>query len=84
MESKLIFNDGTELLQSEALENDGKLFVYVRNGIGLREVFELLIDSEKTKKITQERYGTTTVINGYEKLIAVRDEGNGLITAVLS
>lgn len=84
MESKLILNDGTELEQSEALESNGKLFVYIRNGIGLRDAFDLLIDSEKTRKITQKRYGITTVINGYEKLTAIRDEGKGLITAVIS
>jgi hypothetical protein len=84
METKLILADGTELERSEALESDGKLFIYVQNGYGLREVFDLLIDPEKTKKITQKRLDTSIIIRGYKKLTAVRDEGNGLITAVIA
>lgn len=83
MESKLTLNDGTILEDSEALESDGKLFIYIRNGMGLREVFEQLIEPEKTKKIIREQYGIKATLRGYKKLIAARDEGNGLITAVI-
>lgn len=83
MEKKLILNDGTEIAHSEALLSDGKLFVYIQNGYGLREVFGLLIEPEKTGRITMKRCGKTEVFEGYVKLVAVRDEGNGLITAVI-
>ena len=77
----LILNDGTELENSNTVES-GDLYVYVRNGYGLSRVFALLNDPEKTKKII-DRFRTDIIHEGYTRLIAVRDEGNGLITAVL-
>ena len=79
---KLKLNDGTVLEDSSAILS-GDLFLYM-NGYGLQEIFELLIDPEKTKKIifTQVN-GDKVTITGYKRLIAVRDEDNGLITAVL-
>ena len=61
----------------------GDLFLYV-NGSDLQTVFNLLIDPEKTKKITYTQVnGEKQIFTGFRRLIAVRDEGNGLITAVL-
>lgn len=79
---KLKLNDGTVLEDSSAILSDD-LFLYM-NGYGMQEIFELLIDPEKTKKIifTQVN-GEKVTITGYKRLTAVRDEGNGLITAVL-
>lgn len=79
---KLTLNDGTVLEDSSALLS-GDLFLYM-NGYGMQEIFDLLIDPEKTKKIifTQVN-GEKVTFTGYKKLIAVRDEENGLITAVL-
>ena len=79
---KLKLNDGTVLEDSSAILS-GDLFLYM-NGYGLQEIFELLIDPEKTKKIifTQVN-GDKVTFTGYKRLIAVRDEENGLITAVL-
>lgn len=78
----LTLNDGTVLEDSNAILS-GDLFLYM-NGYGLQEIFELLIDPEKTKKIifTQVN-GDKVTFTGYKRLIAVRDEDNGLITAVL-
>ena len=79
---KLKLNDGTVLEDSSAILSDD-LFLYM-NGYGMQEIFELLIDPEKTKKIifTQVN-GDKVTFTGYKRLIAVRDEDNGLITAVL-
>lgn len=79
---KLKLNDGTVLEDSSAILSDD-LFLYM-NGYGMQEIFELLIDPEKTKKIifTQVN-GEKITFTGYKRLTAVRDEGNGLITAVL-
>lgn len=79
---KLTLNDGTALEDSSAILS-GDLFLYM-NGHGLQEIFDLLIDPEKTKKIifTQVN-GEKVTFTGYKRLIAVRDEDNGLITAVL-
>ena len=79
---KLKLNDGTVLENSSAILS-GDLFLYM-NGYGLQEVFDLLIDPEKAKKIVYTQVnGEDITFTGYKRLIAVRDEGNGLITAVL-
>ena len=65
---KLTLNDGTVLEDSSALLS-GDLFLYM-NGYGMQEIFDLLIDPEKAKKIV------FTQANG-------ENEDNGLITAVL-
>ena len=82
MPEKLTLNDGTVLENSSAILSSD-LFVYIHDS-DLQTVFDLLIDPENTKKIvyTQANGEPVTVV-GYKKLIAVRDEGNGLITAVL-
>ena len=84
MSNTLILNDGTTIENCYALNNSGYLYVYNRNDLGLREVFDLFIDPEKTSSITSTQYGETLTASGYTKLIAVRDEGNGLITATLT
>lgn len=83
MDERMTLNDGTQMA-GHAVEFNGQLFLYVRGGMGLADVFQALIDPESTKKITGERMGIKTVYRGYKKLTAVRDEGGGLITAVLS
>ena len=84
MDGSLTLNDGTVLTGSTILESSGQLFVYVMNGSGIRDVFNLLIEPTKTCRITAAQGGETLVKEGFTKLIAVRDEGNGLITAVLA
>lgn len=79
---KLKLNDGTVLEDSSALLS-GDLFLYM-NGHRLQEIFDLLIDQEKAKKIVfTQANGENITFTGYKRLIAVRDEDNGLITAVL-
>ena len=79
---KLKLNDGTVLENSNAVLS-GDLFLYM-HGYGLQEIFELLIDPEKTKTIIYtQANGEDITFKGYKRLIAVRDEGNELITAVL-
>ena len=82
MTEKLTLNDGTELDNSSAILS-GDLFVYIHDS-DLQTVFDLLIDPDNTQKIIYTQInGTSIAYVGYKKLIAVRDEGNGLITAVL-
>lgn len=75
----LTLNDGTIIENSSVIES-GNLYVYIGNGMTLAEVFEIMNDPEKTKKIVYDMGGT---YRGYKKLIAVRDEQNGTMTAVL-
>lgn len=81
MTETLKLNDGS-ILDGNALLS-GDLFLYV-NGSDLQTVFDLLIDPNKTKKIVYTMINETKqTYTGFKRLIAVRDEGNGLITAVL-
>ena len=84
MDGTLTLNDGTVMSGSTLLESNGHLFIYVMNGSGIRDVFNLMIDPTKTCRITAAQNGETLVKEGFTKLIAVRDEGNGLITATLA
>ena len=81
----LTLNDGTVFQNSYAMISSRLLMVYIDDGESdLRTVFDALIDPEKTAIVTSVDYsGQESVFRGYTKLIAVRDEGGGLITAVL-
>ena len=82
MPEKLTLNNGTELENSSAVIS-GDLFLYMY-GHGLKEVFDLLIDPENTAEIIYtQNNGEDVTFTGYMRLIAVRDEDVGLITAVL-
>ena len=83
MDEKLTLNDGTIIEGGTVLQVDLNLFVYIQNGSGIRGVFEQLVEPEKTGRITAAQYGTETIYDGYTRLMSVRDEGNGQITAVL-
>ena len=84
MDGTLTLNDGTVMSGSTLLESNGHLFIYVMNGSGIRDVFNMMIEPTKTCRITAAQNGETLVKEGFTKLIAVRDEGNGLITATLA
>lgn len=84
MDGTLTLNDGTVMSGSTLLESNGHLFIYVMNGSGIRDVFNLMIEPTKTCRITAAQNGETLVKEGFTRLIAVRDEGNGLITATLA
>jgi hypothetical protein len=84
MDGTLALNDGTILDHSWVVENTGNLFVYVMNGCDLLEVCGLFFDPEKTNRILATQNGVTTEKVGFSRLVAVRDEGNGLITAMLT
>ena len=82
MPEKLTLNDGTVLEGASALAS-GDLFVYVPES-DIRTVFGLLIEPENTEEIVYTRNnGEKVDFRGYVRLTAVRDEGAGLITAVL-
>ena len=81
----LTLNDGTVFQNSSALVSTGNLFVYIQQaGVTLTDVFNAFVDPEKTGRIVYTQVNAEEIVfTGYEKLIAVRDEGDGLFTAVL-
>lgn len=83
---KLTLNDGTVFENSHAIENGSNLFIYVQDGESdIRDVFNAFADPEKTVSIQFENMaGDLITLTGYNRIIAVRDEGRGLITAVLT
>ena len=82
MSERLRLNNGTVLENSSAILS-GDLFLYM-HGYGMKEIFDLLIEPETVKKIVYvQANGSTVTFTKYKKLIAVRDEGGDLITAVL-
>lgn len=79
----LTLNNGTVLENSTAIESNGSLFIYTRNGYTIPKLCNDLYPAENIISITAEFPGGSCVYTGYNKLIALRDEGNNLITAVL-
>ena len=75
----IVLNDGTTW-NGYVILSGGHLFLYI-DGQGLKAVFDKLIVPAKAKKVTYNSGGQSQVYKGYSKLIAVRDEGNGLVTA---
>jgi hypothetical protein len=75
--------DGTVFENSYAVAVDQNLFIYTQNNYNLKDIFDPLYLQGNTDVITYAFADKTTVYNGYNKLISVRDEGNGLVTAVL-
>lgn len=82
----LTLNDGTVFQNSSALVSTGNLFVYIQQaGVTLTDVFNAFVDPDKTGRIVYTQInGEEISFLNYEKLIAVRDEGGGLFTAVLT
>lgn len=79
----LLLNNG-DSLEGNAILSGGNLFIYIY-GKTLKEAFELLIEPENTAKIDYKQMtGAVAVYEGYTRLTAVRDEGNGLVTAILT
>ena len=79
----ITLNDGTVLKNSYVILSGSLLYVYVQDGSTLADVFGLLIDPEKTAKITALAAGGETEYTGYTKMISVRDEETGQSTASL-
>ena len=75
----IVLNDGTTW-SGYVILSGGHLFLYI-DGQVLKTVFDKLIVPAKAKKVTYNSGGQSQVYKGYSKLIAVRDEGNGLVTA---
>jgi len=77
----LTLNDGTVWQGSVILS--GQLFFYV-TGATIKQVFDKLIKPNVSKKVIYTSFGHSTTYRNYTKVIAVRDEENGTITAVMA
>lgn len=80
---QLRLNDGTVLADASAVTADTDLFLYIQQTT-LGAVFYALNETRRTRKIVYtQNNGEEITFTGYTKLTALRDEGNGLVTAVL-
>lgn len=80
MDEKLILNNGTEI-HGHFLESEERLFLYMYD-IAFEEAFNLLIVSDNTKIIKQERYGQEQTVRGYKHLYSITEEVNGISAAL--
>lgn len=79
----LRLNDGTVLEDSSAIQSGGELFLYMR-GISFADGFRAISEKGRTKKIVYtDNGGEKTEFAGFIRPVALRDEGDGLVTAAL-
>ena len=84
MDQYLTLNDGTEIKNSHALESMNDLFIYISDPeYDIRKAFETLIESDANSKIVYHYFGTEIPFDGFEKLVAIREELDGSITVTL-
>ena len=80
---KLILNDGTELENSYATETLDNLFLYIRNGMTMMQVFMLMADTSKISEIKYRAGETIMVYSGYTMVQGITQEHGGMINVVL-
>ena len=81
---KLILNDGTELENSWAAETTDSLFLYIRNGMNMMQIMQLMFDQQKISRIVYEAgESNQTEYNDYTRLMGITKEYNGMINVVL-
>lgn len=83
MNSTLTLNDGTALEGSYVIQNGNTLYLYCYAEITFGDLFALLNDPEKAKKITMDRGGERTVFRGFKELFCIRKEDGNFISAGL-
>ena len=79
----LTLNDGTVLENSYAVETMNNLFLYIRNGMTMMQVFMLMFDQSKIELI---KYTAGTVVSefgGYTMVQGITQEHGGMISVVL-
>lgn len=79
----LTLNNGFVLANSTAIENEDSLYIYTQNEYTVKDICDVLYLPENIARIEAVYPGGETTYTGFNKLIAVRDEGKGLTTAVL-
>ena len=83
MEQTLTLNDGTVLNNSSAAENSGGLWIYVNAEIGFQDLFSIMNDHEKTKRIIAENIEGKKTYRGYKELFYLRKGDNGTVSIAL-
>lgn len=79
----LTLNNGVVLENSTAIEDEDSLYIYTRNNYAVKVLCDALYLPANIERIIAVYPGGEATYTGFNKLIAVRDEGKGLTTAVL-
>ena len=80
MEQKLTLNNGTVLENSSAAENGIGLWLYVNSGISFADLFAIVNDPEKTRRIIAENIEGKKTYRGYKDLFYIRKGDNGSVS----
>ena len=79
----LTLNDGTVLNNSYAAETMDNLFLYIRNGMTMMQVFILIMDTSKIETIKYTAGDATVEYGGYTVVQGITMEHGGMISVVL-
>ena len=80
---KLILNNGTELENSYAAESIDYLFLYINNGMTMRQVMILMNDPERINRIIYAAGDNRTEYNDYTTVSSITMEYGGMISVRL-
>lgn len=80
---QLEMNDGTILENSYSAETMDSLFLYVRNGMTMMQVFVLMSDPRATEHIIYRSGDATVEHGGFTVLSGINTEFGGMISVVL-
>lgn len=82
MEQKITLADGTVIQNAYAMLVDGNLFIYINDtGADIGQIFDLLRNAKKTKRIRSQAFGDDVTYQKYTKIYFIREEDNGFINA---
>lgn len=80
---QLELNDGTILENSYSAESMDNLFLYIRNGMNMMQVFMLLTDPQKTERIVYRSGDKMVEHNGFLNMSGINTEFGGLVSVVM-
>ena len=83
MNQQLTLNDGTVLENSSVAEAGNILWLYVYADITFADLFALLNDPEKARRVTAVFGESKTTYRGFKELFCIRKEDGGFVSAGL-
>ena len=84
MEQKITLADGTVIHNAYAVLVSGDLFIYITStALDIREVWNLLSNTKKTKRIRSQAFGDDVTYQKYTDIYFIRRETDGSMSAGL-
>lgn len=84
MEQKITLADGTVIQNAYAMPVNGDLFIYINSTeMDIRDVWSLLSNVRKTKRIRSQAFGEDITYQKYTDIYFIRREDNGSMSAGL-